>query len=63
MIQPATVMVTKSGEAYDGSAVVNMRDYGLKPPTLLWALLGPKGTDEGQVSSHGPVSWGDASYS
>ena len=43
IIQPATVSVTKNGDAFDGSAVVNMKDFGMKPPT---AALGTIGTKE-----------------
>lgn len=43
VIQNATVSVTKNSNTYDGTAVVNMKDYGLKPPT---AVLGAVGTKE-----------------
>jgi polyisoprenoid-binding protein YceI len=43
VVQSATVSVTKNADTYDGTAVVNMKDYGLKPPT---AALGAVGTKE-----------------
>jgi polyisoprenoid-binding protein YceI len=43
IINPATISVTKNADAYDGTAIVNMKDYGLKPPT---AALGAIGTKE-----------------
>lgn len=43
VIQNATVPVTKNADTYDGTAVVNMKDYGMKPPT---AALGAVGTKE-----------------
>jgi polyisoprenoid-binding protein YceI len=43
VIQPATLNVNKAGDTYDGTALINMKDYGLKPPT---AALGTIGTNE-----------------
>ncbi|MEP6535167.1 MAG: YceI family protein [Bryobacteraceae bacterium] len=43
VIQNVTVSVTRAGDAFDGTAVVNMKDFGLKPPT---AALGAIGTKE-----------------
>ncbi len=43
IIRPATVSVTRTGGAFDGTAIVNMKDFGLKPPT---AALGAVGTKE-----------------
>jgi len=43
VIQNVTVSVTRNNSAFDGSAIVNMKDFGLKPPT---AALGAIGTKE-----------------
>lgn len=43
IVQNATVTVTKDADTYDGTAAVDMKDYGLKPPT---AALGAIGTKE-----------------
>ena len=41
--QNAILSVTKNADSYDGTAVVSMKDFGLKPPT---AALGAIGTKE-----------------
>ena len=43
VVRSATVTVTKMADNYDGTAEVNMKDFGLKPPT---AALGAVGTKE-----------------
>ena len=42
VVQSATVSVTKSANTYDGTGVVDMRDYGLKPPTSAFGAVGTK---------------------
>jgi polyisoprenoid-binding protein YceI len=42
VIQPATVSVTKTGDAYDGTSVINMKDFGMKPPTAALGAVGTK---------------------
>ncbi len=42
IIQNATVTVTKTADVYDGSAEVNMKDFGLKPPTAALGAVGTK---------------------
>ena len=41
-MQPVTVAVTKSGNTYDGTAAVNMKDFGIKPPTTGLGAIGTK---------------------
>jgi polyisoprenoid-binding protein YceI len=42
VIQPVTVAVTKNGNIYDGNAAVNMKDYGIKPPSTALGAIGTK---------------------
>ena len=42
VIKDATVSVAKNADTYDGTAVVNMKDYGLKPPTAALGAVGTK---------------------
>jgi polyisoprenoid-binding protein YceI len=42
IIQTATVLVTKNGDVYDGTSSVNMKDFGLKPPSTVFGAVGTK---------------------
>lgn len=42
ILQNVTVAVTKTGDTYDGTATVNMKNYGLKPPVTLLGAVGTK---------------------